>query len=84
RKMYHYNEIVELFKKHEIFGEKGDPIYNQLKHFGDMRNRVHIENYHQNLEGHEAQVFSANRLEALEETLRSLWVKMANDYKRPW
>ena len=84
RKMYHFNEIVGIFKKYEVFGGKDDDIYEQLSTFGAIRNRVHIENYHRNFEERENLVFTSKRLEALEEVLRSLWLKMKVDYRRPW
>lgn len=84
RKMYHYGEIIGIFKKYELFGEKDEIIYEQLYAFGEMRNRVHIENYHRKLEDREDLVFTVSRVEALEEVFRSLWSKMSVDFKRPW
>lgn len=84
RKMYHFNEIIKILKKHELFGAKQDDIYEQLSQFGDMRNRVHIENYHQNFEEREYRVFTSQRLTDLEGILSNLWKKMTTDFKRPW
>ena len=84
RKMYQFKELVAVFEKYELFGTKGDDIYNQLREFGDMRNRVHIENYHGNFERKEHQVFTSDRLASLEKVLSELWNKMVTDYKRPW
>jgi hypothetical protein len=84
RKMYHFNEIIKILKKYELLAERNDEIYEQLMTFGDIRNRVHIENYHQKLEDRENEVFTSQRLTALEELLANLWNKMKEDYKRPW
>lgn len=84
RKLYHFNEIIGLLKKYELFGNKDDNIYHDLENFGYLRNRVHIENYHRNFEDRENIVFTSERLAALEDILGSLWEKMKNDYKRPW
>ncbi len=84
RKMYHYNEIIKILKKYEFFGKKDDVIYEQLTRFGEMRNRVHIENYYQNFEEREHRVFTSQRLNKLEGVLSILWKKMLTDYKRPW
>jgi hypothetical protein len=84
RKLYQFNEIVELLKKYELFGKKDDSIYDALKRFGHLRNRVHIENYHQNFEDREDRAFTQKRLTELERVLGDLWTKMTNDYKRPW
>jgi hypothetical protein len=84
RKMYNYNKIVKIFQKYEVFGDKNDEIYKKLSMFGDMRNRVHIENYHRNFEDREEHVFTDVRLDGLEDLLRSLWTKMTADYRRPW
>ena len=84
RKMYHFNQIVKILRKYEILGTENDDIYGHLSNFADMRNRVHIENYHGNLEDREYKVFTSQRLNALEEVLSGLWVKMTTDFKRPW
>ena len=84
RKMYHFGEIVSVFEKYELFGSLEEGMYRKLRHFGDMRNRVHIENYHQNLESRENRVFTSRRLAELEDVLATLWDKMKSDYKRPW
>jgi hypothetical protein len=84
RKMYKLSEIVGILEKHELFGKKGSEIYRLLGFFGDMRNRVHIENYHGVLESDESLVFSSPRLASLEQVLELFWNKMVSDYKRPW
>ena len=84
RKIYNFSEIVDIFEKHELFGTKGSEIYGLLRLFGDMRNRVHIENYYKVLETDESSVFSSSRLASLEKVLELLWAKMISDYKRPW
>ena len=84
RKMYPFNEIIKIMKKHELFGVKEDKIYKQLENFGNIRNRVHIQNYHQNFEDYEHKVFTSHRLTVLEKLLANLWDKMTDDYKRPW
>lgn len=83
-KMYSFRQIIKLLEKYELFGKKNDTMYELLGKFGDMRNRVHIENYHQNLEKDEYKVFTSHRLNELENVLCSLWNKMISDYKRPW
>ncbi len=83
RKMYKFSEIVDILEKHELFGMKGTEIYGLLRLFGDMRNRVHIENYNM-LAADESNVFSSPRLASLEKVLELLWAKMISDYKRPW
>lgn len=84
RKMYHFNEIVRILSEHEIFGDKRDDFYEKLFTFGDMRNRVHIENYYQNFEERENRVFTSGRLSELEAILSDLWERMCTVYKRPW
>lgn len=84
RKMYQFGEIIEIFKKYELFGNKDDQIYKDLVNFGYLRNRVHIENYYRNFEDRETFVFTNRRLGELEMVLSSLWTKMTNDYRRPW
>lgn len=84
RKLYHFNDIIELLRKYELFGKNDNPIYDALTRFGYLRNRVHIENYHQNFEDREDRVFTQQRLTELEQVLSDLWNKMNNDYKRPW
>jgi len=84
RKLYHYKETIKLFQNYELFGSKEDSFYSLLDEFGVMRNRVHIENYYQNLERDEAMVFTNSRLENLEKILYQLWNKMVSDYTRPW
>jgi len=84
RKMYHFGQIIVILKKYKIFGEEDEPVYAQLLEFAEMRNRVHIENYHQNMEDREPQVFTAIRLTALNKVLTTLWDKMKGDFKRPW
>lgn len=84
RKMYNFNEIIVILKKYELFGQKEDSIYKLLAQFGNMRNRVHIENYYQNFEKDENKVFTYQRLTKLEEVLSNLWEKLVTDYKRPW
>lgn len=70
--------------KYELFGNKNDIIYDSLKEFGNMRNRVHIENYYNNLEDREEKVFTSARVEKLEEILFELWKMMINKHQRPW
>ena len=82
RKMYHYGDLVKLFEKYEFFGGKEDPLYAKLREFGDWRNRIHIENYHNNLARDERNVFTESRLDELEEILEVLFTKMKTDYKR--
>ena len=84
RKLYHLNELIKILQKYELFGEKEHIIYSQLQKFGEMRNRVHIENYFNNFEDDEYKVFTSQRLTTLEEILSNLWEKMLIDYKRPW
>ena len=84
RKMYGFAEIVKILRKYELFGNSDDDFYAQLSNFGDIRNRVHIENYHNNLEEKENRVFTSRRISELEEVLCNLWNKMKTDYKRPW
>lgn len=84
RKMYQFGELIEIFTKYGLFGDKDENIYNDLVNFGYLRNRVHIENYHRNFEDRETFVFTNKRLGELESVLSSLWAKMINDYKRPW
>jgi hypothetical protein len=84
RKKYYFREIINLFQEYEIFGEKDDDFYNLLSEYGFMRNRVHIENYYENHEKDEENVFTNERLERLETILYQLWNKMISDYPRPW
>lgn len=84
RKLYHFNELVGLFKKYKLFGGEDDAIYDSLTRFGHLRNRVHIENYHRNFEDREHKVFTHARLSELETVLGELWTKMRTDYRRPW
>jgi len=84
RRLYQFNHLVKIFEKYELFGPKGDEIYTQLNKFADMRNRVHIENYHGNLEEREQHVFTDERVKELEVVLETLWKKMVTEYKRPW
>ena len=84
RRLYNYSKIIKRFKKYELFGPKDDEIYEHLTKFGQMRNRVHIENYYENFEEDEGKVFTDIRLETLETILFQLWEKMVSDYKRPW
>jgi hypothetical protein len=84
RKMYHWGDLVKLFKKHEMFGAKSDPFYEQLDEFGKLRNRVHIENYHNNFDRKECKVFTEDRIGQLEKILETLFTKMLADYHRPW
>lgn len=84
RKLYGFKEIIKLSRKYELFGGKNDNIYNQLKKFSDMRNRVHIENYYKHFEVDEFNVFTSKRLIELEYILYNLWNVMVSDYKRPW
>ena len=84
RKKYYFSEIINLFQEYEIFGEKDDDIYRFLNDFGFMRNRVHIENYYENHERDEKDVFTNVRLARLESILYQLWNKMITDYTRPW
>jgi len=84
RKMYQFSEIINLLKRYEILGSKKDKIYDLLTDFGTMRNRVHIENYYQNLEDRENRVFISSRLIDLENILFELWEKMITDFMRPW
>lgn len=84
RKMYHFKQIVKILEEHEILGPKEDKIYKLLSKFADMRNRVHIENYHRNLEASECHVFTQQRLSDLEQILSEVWVKMTTEFKRPW
>lgn len=84
RKMYNFSDIVKVFRKYEIFGATNDPIYDQLLKFGDLRNRVHIENYHGNFEDRENKVFTSQRLTELEEIMDALWSKMTAEFQRPW
>ena len=84
RKSYNLSELIKIFKKYKLFGDKSDPIYKHLFEFADMRNRVHIENYYRNLDDREPYVFTESSLELLESTLMELWTKLSTDYKRPW
>jgi hypothetical protein len=84
RKMYQFREIINILEKYELFGKKTDDFYKSLKEFGEMRNRVHIENYHRNFEDRERDVFTQYRLNRLENIISDLWEKMITDYKRPW
>ena len=84
RKLYQFKEIIDLLRNYELFGKHDDPIYDKLVSFGYLRNRVHIENYHQNFEDRENAVFTNKRLTDLENILGVLWSKMLNEYRRPW
>lgn len=84
RKIYNYSEIIKILKRYELFGEKKDIIYEELEKYGDMRNRVHIENYYNKLEVDEIDVFTSQRLSDIENVLIVLWKKMITEYKRPW
>ncbi len=84
RKLYQYSELVSLFKKHHLLGPDTDPIYSLLEQFGEMRNRVHIDNYFRNLEQEESIVFTDARLASLEDVLSTLWRKFTTDFRRPW
>ncbi len=83
-KKYNYSDIIKIMSKYELFGNKNDIIYDSLKEFGNMRNRVHIENYYNNLEDREEKVFTSARVEKLEEILFELWKMMINKHQRPW
>jgi len=67
-----------------LLGNKKDDIYQHLTYFGKMRNRVHIENYHNDPEPDEKDVFLSRRLKLLEELLFELWQVMVHKYPRPW
>ena len=84
RKMYQFAELIGIFERHELFGNKGSSFYHKLRDFGDLRNRVHIENYHGKFDRKENKVFTSQRLTDLEATFSELWAKMVSDYKRPW
>jgi len=84
RNLYQFKSIIEIFKKYELLGVKENVIYEHLLKFGKMRNRVHIENYHNDLESNERDVFIPRRLKLLEELLFELWKVMICKYPRPW
>ena len=72
-------------EEYELLGpQSAAGIYELLRRFGDMRNRVHIENYYGNLERDESKVFTDARLATLESLLSSLWERMTMVYPRPW
>ena len=84
RKMYQLRELVDVFERFELFGPKGGELYKKLRQFGDLRNRVHIENYYGNFEKKETEVFTGPRLRSLEAIFVELWELMVTDYRRPW
>jgi hypothetical protein len=84
RRQYNYSDLIKTFKEHEIFGNEGDPLYEQLDNFGKIRNRVHIENYHGSSERKEQDVWTEDRVTELEDMLETLFSKMVDEYSRPW
>lgn len=84
RKMYHLGDIIKIIEFYALFGTQGDKFYEDLKIQADIRNRIHIENYNNNLEEKEKNVFTNERMSRLEQLLSTVWEKMITDYKRPW
>jgi len=84
RKLYSFKYLINTFKKYNIFDCDSNNIYDTLSSYGDMRNRVHIENHHNTLELNEADVFTNARLKKLEKLFSKVWLVMTSDFKRPW
>ncbi len=78
-----FNHFIQAVQKNEIFGEE-IIIYRALDFLRKIRNRIHIQNSHNNdLPKDEIAVFTDKNLELAETLLDIITKKMLHDYYRP-
>lgn len=82
-KEYKYSELILILKKYELLGNN-TKLYEYLKRFGYLRNRLRLMNWRKNFELDEVYVFNDQRI-SLAETMFILIVEyLAKNYPRPW
>lgn len=80
-KKYDFNEIIKYCETYDLlFGNR--KLYSCLKKFTWLRNRIHIENYYNNFERDESEVFSELRIDTIESATAFILRVMANKYSR--
>ncbi len=84
-RVYNYSlfQILKILKKFELLESKNSPIYDTLDQATFFRNRIHIYNWHNNLELDEKHVFTDKRLETLEKLVIYVLTTMEAKYARP-
>ncbi len=83
-KNYSMKEFIAFFKEYELLGKKDSVLYTHLEKATQMRNRLHIPNYHRNFESDESEVFKTRRLNAIENILGEVIQTMNKLYQRPF
>jgi hypothetical protein len=83
RKNYQMKDLLNILEEYEILGAKGSNIYEKLRVFNKLRNRVHIPNYYKNFHVDEKRVFENETvIKQLEDTLVEIVDIMSKIYYR--
>lgn len=74
---------IEICKKYEFLGKKGDSIYQEALSFATKRNRIHIQNAKGALPADEVGLWTAPLVKACGKLLKDICQIMCDKYPRP-
>ncbi|TAM89293.1 hypothetical protein EPN42_07880 [bacterium] len=78
-----FEKYIASARKHDLFETQGHSLYNALDELRKLRNRVHIQNKHNELEPDEFDAFSPRRMVLAEHVLEYVCKCFAQKHPRP-
>jgi len=75
-------KLIDGAKKHHLFADEGDGIYDRLDRLREVRNRIHIQNSNAKLERDELDVYTEERQKEAERAVEGVLRQMATKHQR--
>ena len=82
KKINRFNKYIKSARKHKIFNENDQLIYDDLETLRKLRNRIHIQNENNDFARDEADAFSIDRKILAEKTLEKIMKHMSENHDR--
>jgi hypothetical protein len=78
------DHLITYVKKHKLMGDiKNNTIYQDLDNLRKLRNRLHIQNQHQELDRNEYKIWNQKNFQMATNTLERVISKLCNVHPRP-
>ena len=77
-----FKTLIDGAKKHHLFADEGDGIYDRLDRLREVRNRIHIQNSNAKLERDELDVYTEERQKEAERAVEGVLRQMAIKHQR--
>lgn len=75
--------LIEICKKYELLAKRNDPIYESIRTFANIRNRIHIQNVKGEKPPHEVDLWTTSLVKGCGNLLKDICLIMCDKYPRP-